>query len=150
MEFTAHTGNFATGNATSKAENDTKPIPIFQSDYNKLTTIHTLAKNAYQACNFSSCEVGFSSLAAVHSLIERAPALKPENTLRSILMALVDTSRPLFTGRSSADLLGHSAHGLFARFMDWRDRRATKAALEALSNRELDDIGLTRGDLERI
>ena len=32
----------------------------------------------------------------------------------------------------------------------WNDARVTRAALEKLSDRELDDIGLCRGDIYRI
>ncbi len=33
---------------------------------------------------------------------------------------------------------------------DWNDRRVTRKALSRLSDRELDDIGLCRGDVEMI
>jgi uncharacterized protein YjiS (DUF1127 family) len=33
---------------------------------------------------------------------------------------------------------------------DWNDRRVTRKALSNLSDRELDDIGLCRGDVELI
>ena len=32
----------------------------------------------------------------------------------------------------------------------WNDARVTRNALSALSDRELDDIGLVRGDIERV
>ena len=32
----------------------------------------------------------------------------------------------------------------------WNDARVTRSALSALSDRELEDIGLCRGDIERI
>lgn len=35
-------------------------------------------------------------------------------------------------------------------FRDWNDRRITRKVLSALSDRELDDIGLCRGDLESV
>jgi len=37
-----------------------------------------------------------------------------------------------------------------AAFHAWNDARVTRKALSALSDRELDDIGLCRGDIERI
>ncbi|SCY78885.1 DUF1127 domain-containing protein [Paracoccus tibetensis] len=44
--------------------------------------------------------------------------------------------------------------GIVARFTSmleaWRDTRVTRRELNRLSDRELDDIGLTRGDIERI
>lgn len=39
---------------------------------------------------------------------------------------------------------------LFAAFSEWNDARMTRKALSRLSDRELDDIGLTRGDIARI
>lgn len=44
--------------------------------------------------------------------------------------------------------------GLFARinaaFQYWLDVRDTRNALYRLTDRELNDIGLTRGDIERV
>ena len=39
---------------------------------------------------------------------------------------------------------------LVGRIAAWNDARVTRQALEALSDRELDDLGLTRGDIEGI
>ena len=39
---------------------------------------------------------------------------------------------------------------LSAAFLAWNDARVTRRALAALSDRELDDIGLCRGDIEQI
>ncbi|MTH77650.1 DUF1127 domain-containing protein [Paracoccus aestuariivivens] len=39
---------------------------------------------------------------------------------------------------------------LLAAVAAWNDARVTKNALSRLSDRELDDIGLTRGDIERV
>lgn len=39
---------------------------------------------------------------------------------------------------------------LAAAISGWNDARATRNALAKLSDRELDDIGLSRGDIERI
>lgn len=49
---------------------------------------------------------------------------------------------------------GGSAAGLFRRFGAWieenRRYRRTVAELSALTDRELDDIGLSRGDIEHV
>ncbi len=49
---------------------------------------------------------------------------------------------------------GERASGLFATLIGaviaWNDKRVTRDALYALSDRELDDIGLSRGDLSDI
>lgn len=46
---------------------------------------------------------------------------------------------------------GERATGLFATLIGaviaWNDKRVTRNALSALSSRELEDIGLTRGDI---
>ena len=34
--------------------------------------------------------------------------------------------------------------------VDWNDARLTRKSLEALSDRELDDIGLTRADIHAV
>ena len=38
----------------------------------------------------------------------------------------------------------------FTVFGTWNDRRITRDALGKLSDRELDDIGLCRGDIDRV
>lgn len=56
--------------------------------------------------------------------------------------------------QSSAVLDKFETGGVFtalvARFNAWRAHRKTVAALNALSDRELDDIGLTRGQIPAI
>jgi uncharacterized protein YjiS (DUF1127 family) len=52
----------------------------------------------------------------------------------------------------------HSSHAGFGAFFArafsvlaaWNERRATRAALSRLSDRELDDIGLSRGDIDMV
>ncbi|MAO00879.1 DUF1127 domain-containing protein [uncultured Roseovarius sp.] len=61
-------------------------------------------------------------------------------------MAALDSTR------SHASHAGFGA--LFARAFSvlaaWNERRATRAALSRLSDRELDDIGLSRGDIDLV
>ena len=61
-------------------------------------------------------------------------------------MASIDSSRTLNPSAGFG--------GLFARALGmistWNERRATRNALSQLSDRELDDIGLTRGDINAI
>ena len=38
----------------------------------------------------------------------------------------------------------------FAAVGNWNDRRMTRSALGKLSDRELDDIGLCRGDIDHV
>ncbi|MEM9583451.1 MAG: DUF1127 domain-containing protein [Pseudomonadota bacterium] len=60
-------------------------------------------------------------------------------------MAVFETSRALTEGAR------HNPTNLFTRafgaVMAWNDRRMTRKALNALTSRELEDIGLTRGDV---
>lgn len=64
-------------------------------------------------------------------------------------MAVLDNTRlagpTSDTGRTAGILAS-----IFARFATWNDARITRNALSALSDRELDDIGLMRGDIEEI
>ncbi|MFN0115676.1 MAG: DUF1127 domain-containing protein [Paracoccaceae bacterium] len=59
-------------------------------------------------------------------------------------MSLVSTDRSASFGGSSIFA------GAFAAFAAWNDARVTRKALHKLSDRELDDIGLSRGDIEDI
>lgn len=63
-------------------------------------------------------------------------------------MAAFETSRPatgLVGGRVSSFL-----STIVAEVAAWNDARVTRKALSKLTDRELDDIGLTRGDIEMI
>lgn len=44
--------------------------------------------------------------------------------------------------------LGLSIGNMFAGLVNWNDKRITRRELEQLSDRELDDIGLNRYDIE--
>lgn len=61
-------------------------------------------------------------------------------------MALLDTAP-----RAPLAPLSGALHPrtLLARLASWQERRATRATLMQLSDAELDDIGLTRGEIER-
>jgi len=64
-------------------------------------------------------------------------------------MAALDSTRPvadrLFGGSVSAVFAN-----AFASLAAWNDARITRNALGKLSDRELDDIGLCRGDIDTI
>jgi len=65
-------------------------------------------------------------------------------------MAAVETTRPAPFGATNTyrAISGlSSAYGVLAA---WNDARVTRKALNKLSDRELDDIGLCRGDIEFI
>lgn len=60
-------------------------------------------------------------------------------------MSAFETTR-LNNGFSALGLVG----SLVASIASWNDVRVTRNALAKLSDRELDDIGLSRGDIEFI
>ena len=63
-------------------------------------------------------------------------------------MAFFDTTRPV------AGLSAGKASGFFASIVNavvtWNDARVTRNSLSKLSARELEDIGLTYGDIDEI
>ncbi|MEM7732066.1 MAG: DUF1127 domain-containing protein [Pseudomonadota bacterium] len=64
-------------------------------------------------------------------------------------MALLDQTRSTGSAASS----GHGAgilSNIIGAFNAWNDARITRKALAQLSDRELEDIGLVRGDIDRI
>ncbi len=64
-------------------------------------------------------------------------------------MAAFDTTRP-FADTGSASRITSFILNVFGAVSAWNDARLTRDSLDALSDRELDDIGLSRGDIERI
>ncbi len=56
------------------------------------------------------------------------------------------TNRPLGAGISAVGVLAT----IVAAVSAWNDARITRKSLSRLSDRELDDLGLVRGDIEEI
>lgn len=56
------------------------------------------------------------------------------------------TNRSLGNGFNATRVLSN----LVAQIAIWNDARVTRKSLSALSNRELDDLGLCRGDIDDI
>jgi uncharacterized protein YjiS (DUF1127 family) len=61
-------------------------------------------------------------------------------------MALYDATRIQSGGFS----LGGRLAAVINTVIAWNDARTTRNALSTLTDRELDDIGLVRGDIDRI
>lgn len=61
-------------------------------------------------------------------------------------MAVIENTR---IERKAAPL-GFGLRSLYAAIVAWNDVRVTRNALAKLSDRELEDIGLTRGDIDRL
>lgn len=65
-------------------------------------------------------------------------------------MAAIDTSRTAFGSASVAMRPGKWIQALVSVVVDWNDARVTRKALGALTDRELEDIGLVRGDIDNV
>jgi uncharacterized protein YjiS (DUF1127 family) len=64
-------------------------------------------------------------------------------------MAAYDTTRTL-SDASFGTRVTHSINTVFGAVSGWNDARITRKSLSRLSARELDDIGLCRGDIDLI
>jgi len=63
-------------------------------------------------------------------------------------MAAFDTNRPV--NMMSAGRVTRAVADAFGSIVAWNDARNTRNALAKLTARELDDIGLCYGDIEKI
>jgi uncharacterized protein YjiS (DUF1127 family) len=66
--------------------------------------------------------------------------------LRNTIMAVIDTSRSANVSNGGFAVIS----SLYATFAGWNDARQTRNSLNKLTDRELEDIGLVRGDIEDI
>jgi uncharacterized protein YjiS (DUF1127 family) len=71
-----------------------------------------------------------------------------ENRMQA--MAAVETTRPAPFGAITTYRAINVVSNVFGTLAAWNDARVTRKALNKLSDRELDDIGLCRGDIEFI
>jgi uncharacterized protein YjiS (DUF1127 family) len=65
-------------------------------------------------------------------------------------MAAYDTTRTAYGSVMAVSRVSSFVMGLFGTVVAWNDARVTRNALAALSDRELDDIGLIRGDIDLV
>lgn len=65
-------------------------------------------------------------------------------------MAAVETTRPAPYGAITTYRAINALSNAVMAFQAWNNARVTRNALAKLSDRELDDIGLCRGDLDFI
>lgn len=65
-------------------------------------------------------------------------------------MATFDTTRTTYGSASIASRFSKFVASTTAAFVAWNDARITRNALSSLSDRELEDIGLIRGDIETV
>ena len=65
-------------------------------------------------------------------------------------MAAIDTPRTAFGSAPVANRFGGIFSTVFGKLAAWNDARLTRNALNGLTDRELDDIGLIRGDIDSL
>ncbi|MFZ5965299.1 DUF1127 domain-containing protein [Thalassococcus sp. BH17M4-6] len=65
-------------------------------------------------------------------------------------MALLDTNRTTFATAEAFGHIGKVIADTISMIAEWNDTRVTRKSLEKLSDRELDDIGLSRGMIDGI
>lgn len=65
---------------------------------------------------------------------------------RNTIMAVIDNTRSTYVSNGGFSALNNA----FAALSTWNDARLTRKALGQLSNRELEDIGLCRGDIDDV
>ncbi len=65
-------------------------------------------------------------------------------------MAAYETSRAAPFGAIATFRAVQVVLSIVDTFRNWNDARMTRIALDKLSDRELDDIGLCRGDIDQI
>jgi len=65
-------------------------------------------------------------------------------------MAAFDTNRFAHGAAPLAGQITRLFHVLINAVVAWNDARLTRNALNSLTERELEDIGLTRGDIEHV
>ncbi|ASM73009.1 MULTISPECIES: DUF1127 domain-containing protein [Roseobacteraceae] len=63
-------------------------------------------------------------------------------------MSAFDTTRTTYGSAIVAGRITRTIFNVIASVMAWNDARVTRKALSALSDRELQDIGLSRGDID--
>lgn len=63
-------------------------------------------------------------------------------------MAAFDTTRTTYGSSRAAYRIAVFVTDVADAIIAWNDTRVTRKALSALTDRELDDIGLTRGDID--
>ena len=63
-------------------------------------------------------------------------------------MAAFETTRPLVYGHSFGSGFFSAVNTIYGMLASWNDARMTRNALSKLTDRELEDIGLNRADLD--
>ena len=65
-------------------------------------------------------------------------------------MTTFDTNRTTFGSTTVAARISGVFHSAIETAVSWNDARMTRNSLSSLTNRELEDIGLTRADIDLV
>lgn len=65
-------------------------------------------------------------------------------------MAAFDTTRSAYVATGYVGRFSSAMAAVFGTIASWNDARVTRNALSTLTDRELDDIGLVRGDIDTV
>lgn len=65
-------------------------------------------------------------------------------------MAAIEISRPSFGATGFSGRVGFAVNKILSNIRTWNSIRATQYALNKLSDRELEDIGIARGDINGV
>ncbi|QFT59085.1 hypothetical protein FIU94_09635 [Sulfitobacter sp. THAF37] len=65
-------------------------------------------------------------------------------------MAAFDTTRTAYGSTNAVSRFFSGLTAVTSMFVAWKDARATRRALSSLTDRELEDIGLVRGDIDLV
>ncbi|MCJ7872991.1 DUF1127 domain-containing protein [Phaeobacter sp. J2-8] len=65
-------------------------------------------------------------------------------------MAVYEENSAQIAVAGFGDRIGRSVSIMINRIQEWKDARATRTLLSSLSDAELNDIGLSRADIDRI
>ncbi len=65
-------------------------------------------------------------------------------------MATFDTSRTTYGSATAASRFFSAINAVIAAIVAWNDARVTRNALSGLTDRELEDIGLSRADIDAV
>ncbi len=65
-------------------------------------------------------------------------------------MAAIDTTRTTYGSHGLISRIGGLLANIGGVIAAWNDARATRNALSGLTDRELEDIGLVRGDIDAV
>jgi uncharacterized protein YjiS (DUF1127 family) len=130
--------------SSSRSSKSTLRNSDFTFTGNSLEPKATYAKTASQTCNLCACRTEIPLLSAVNHSKGSSP------DLRINVMALFDDTGLQSRPATVVDRAYAALSNTIASLAAWNDARRTHDTLSQLSAHELEDIGLHRGDIDRI